>query len=319
MLNRREFIRSGSAAFVAGWMLKKGIVAGTTLPAVGVQLFSLPKLMEQDVAGTLKMLAKIGFKEIEFYGPFDFSAAGDKDRWKAVTPSLGFSGSGFYGHPVKDIRKMLDDNGLSAPSIHTGLFTLKENMGRMAEELQSLGTKYVILPSAPTQTSLDDYRKQAEEFNGYGSSAARYGLTFAYHNHGNGLKPMEGKIPMELILENTDPAKVKMQMDIYWTTAAGVDAQQWLVKHKGRYISMHVKDMVKKVQFSGDGGDSTQWIELFPFMTDAGSGVLDLPAIISTAKQNGVDHFIVERDLAPEPQEALSKGFKYLSTLELSK
>jgi sugar phosphate isomerase/epimerase len=77
--------------------------------------------------------------------------------------------------------------------------------------------------------------------------------------------------------------------------------------------------MAKKVQFSGDGGDPKQWIELFPYLADAGSGVLDLKAILSHAKKSGVEHFIIERDLAPNPDESLSKAFQYVSKLDLDR
>jgi len=78
---------------------------------------------------------------------------------------------------------------------------------------------------------------------------------------------------------------------------------------------MHVKDMSKKVQFSGDGGDSRQWIELFPYMTTAGNGVIDLKTILPKAKENGVKHFIVEQDMVAEPEIALKKSVDYLLSL----
>ena len=166
------------------------------LDRIGVQLFSIPRLLEKDFAGSMKMLAQLGYKEIEFYGPYPFSAAEDTDRWKAITPSLGFSGSGYFELTVQQVKKILDDNGLSSPSMHTGLFTLKNRMAEMAEAANVLGTKYVILPSAQTESNIDGYKRQADEFNEIGASAVKHGLRFAYHNHGNGLKEMEGKIPM---------------------------------------------------------------------------------------------------------------------------
>ncbi|MDQ3846342.1 MAG: sugar phosphate isomerase/epimerase [Bacteroidota bacterium] len=307
MLNRRTFLQL-SSAIAAGTILTRcgeRTTMNKTTPSIdriGLQLFSIPKLLEQDFAGTLKMIAQIGYKEVEFYGPYSFSAPEDVERWKSVSPSLGFSGSGFFGHTVQEVKKILDDNGLSSPSMHTNLATLKQHMSEMAEAAQALGTTYVILPSAETQTNLDGYRRQADEFNEIGASAAKYGLRFAYHNHGNGLKEMEGKIPMELILERTDPKLVNFQMDIYWTTAGGIDPVAYLDKYRGRYRLMHIKDMAKPVRFSGDGGDPKQWIELFPYMADAGSGVLDLKTILSHAQKSGVEHFLVERDLAPNPK-----------------
>lgn len=285
------------------------------LKKIGVQLFSIPKITEQDFAGTMQKLAAIGFKEIEFYGPYSFSATEDKERWGSVTPSLGFSGSGFFGLTTQQVKKILDDNGLSAPSMHTGLMSLNGAMGPLAEAANALGSKYVVLPSAATQTTLDGYKKQADEFNTFGRNAHKYGIRFAYHNHGNGLKPLDGKIPFELLMESTDPELVFFQMDIYWMTAGGVDVVAYLDKYPGRFRLMHVKDMSKEVRFSGDGGDPQQWIELFPYLTDAGSGVLDLKKIIPRAQKSGVEHFIVERDLAPNGLDDLKNGLTYLKKL----
>jgi sugar phosphate isomerase/epimerase len=78
---------------------------------------------------------------------------------------------------------------------------------------------------------------------------------------------------------------------------------------------MHVKDMSKMMRFSGDGGNPSQWIELFPYMTTAGNGVLDLKKILTKAKESGVDHFIVEQDMVAEPEVALKKSIDYLKTL----
>jgi len=282
---------------------------------IGVQLFSIPKITESDFAGTMQKLAAIGFKEIEFYGPYSFSSPEDQQRWESVTPSLGFSGSGFFGLTTKQAKKILDDNGLAAPSMHTGLASLKSGMEKLAEAANELGSQYVVLPSAATQPNLDGYKIQAEEFNSIGSEAHKRGIRFAYHNHGNGLKPIDGKIPFELILESTDPNLVFFQMDIYWMTAGGVDVAKYLDKYAGRFRLMHVKDMSKEVRFSGDGGDPKQWMELFPYLADAGSGVIDIKKVVAAALKSGVEHFIVERDLAPNGLDDLRNSYNYLSKL----
>jgi sugar phosphate isomerase/epimerase len=116
-------------------------------------------------------------------------------------------------------------------------------------------------------------------------------------------------------MDSTDPKHVFFQMDIFWMTAGGVDVVHYLKKYKGRFKLMHVKDMSKQVTFSGDGGDSRQWIELFPYLANAGSGVLDLKKIIAAAKTSGVEHFIVERDLAPNPQVDLQESIDFLQPL----
>jgi sugar phosphate isomerase/epimerase len=322
MTHRRNFLKK-SAALLGSSLLIHPLMAdppfgpGEKLKRIGVQLFSIPKIVEKDFAGTMKMLAGLGYKEIEFFGPYPFSPAAEKEGWNAVTPSLGFSGSGFFGLDPKQVRKILDDNGLSAPSMHSGLPTLEQAMDALAGAANILGATYVTLPSAATQKDLDGYKKQAEQFNRIGESAARQGVRFAYHNHGNGLQPLNGTVPFELLMQNTDPAKVFFQMDIFWMTAGGVNVVDYLKKFKGRFKLMHVKDMSQRVRFSGDGGDSKQWIDLFPYLTNAGSGVLDVKSILSEAQKSGVEHFIIERDLAPNPGDDLKKSFDYVTAVEL--
>ena len=80
-------------------------------------------------------------------------------------------------------------------------------------------------------------------------------------------------------------------------------------------LEQALKDMSELVTFSGDGGDPQQWIELFPYLANAGSGVLDLTSIISAAKASGVEHFIVERDLAPDPEADLKASHDHLQAM----
>lgn len=319
MTNRRVFLKQtaailGSSSLALSSCRTKATSSEKGL-RLGVNLFSMPKLLEKDFASAMQMVARIGYKEIEFFGPYSFSPEEEKQRWLSITPSLGFSGSGFFNSDIKTIGKILDDTGLSAPSMHAAMPTLENNMAELAEAAHLLGARYVILPSAETQASLDTYKRQAERFNAVGESARKNGVMFAYHNHGNGLKPLEGTIPFELIMTGTDPDNVFFQMDIFWMTAGGVDVVQYLNRYRGRFRLMHIKDMSQLVTFSGDGGDPQQWIELFPYLANAGEGVLDLTGIISAAKASGVEHFIVERDLAPDPEADLKASHDHLQAM----
>ena len=318
MISRRDFIYQ-SAALTAGVTLlsSESIFEAALLNRIGIQFFSLPKLLEKDLKGTLAMLSKMGYQEAELYGPYSFSTAAAIERWKSVTPALGFSGSGFFGHTVGEMKSMLSDTGISVPSLHTDLDTLQHAMGSLSEGANALGATYVILPAIPDdkRKTLDDYRKMADAFNRIGEAAKKSGVSFGYHNHGYGLKEMEGKIPLEVLLDNTDPKLVYLEMDLFWTTAGGADPVALLEKYKNRYMLMHVKDMSKLMRFSGDGGNASQWIELFPYMTTAGNGVLDLKKILTKAKESGVDHFIVEQDIVAEPEVALKKSIDYLKSL----
>lgn len=321
-MNRKHFILN-TGALAMGSLFMQCLHAqslsshAAPMNRIGVGLFTVPKLLDKDFAGTLKMLAQIGYKEVEFFGPYTFSTQADIEGWKGAASALGFSGSGFFGHSIKEVKKILADNGLTAPSVHTSLDTLKVKMGQLAEAANALGAKYLVLPSAPTPPNLDGYKRQADEYNAIGAAAASHGLRFAYHNHGNGLKELNGKIPLELILESTDPQTVFFQMDLFWTVAGGIDPVAFLKKYPGRYRLLHIKDMSKDVRFSGDGGDMQQWLELFPYLTDAGSGVMDLKAILAQAQQSGVEHYFVERDLAPDAKQALENAYRFLSGLQL--
>ncbi len=265
------------------------------------------------------MLAEIGFKEIEMYGPFPFSVDNVKKRWESITPALGFKGSGYFGHDSKEIKDILEKHRVKVTSVHLDMETMQDHMGEIGHAADQMGFEYIGLPAIPMEKrkTLDDYKRVAEAFNDIGEKAKKVGLKFAYHNHGYGLSEMGGQIPLQIILDNTDPNLVFFEMDIYWTVAGGADPIAYLKANTGRYHLMHVKDMKKKVGFSGDGGDSTQWIELFPYMTTAGNGVLDIPAIVSVAKKEGVKHFYVEQDMVESPEVALKKSFDYLKALEL--
>ena len=318
-MKRRTFLENSAKATLAGLFISKNWYAPSPLyNDICVNLFSLPKVLEADFAGGLNMLAKMGYKEIEMYGPYTFSSEKQKANWKSLEPLVGFSGSGFFGKSMNETKAILKDTGLKVPSLHTDLDTLSELMGPLADAANQLGSKYVVLPAIPEgeRKNIDDYKRMAERFNKIGAAAKSHGIRFAYHNHGYGLSKMEGVLPLDIILQQTDPSLVYLEMDLFWTTAGGADPIQLLKANKGRYKLMHVKDMKKKVRFSGDGGNPKQWTELWGEMTTAGDGVLDLKNILSVAKENGLAHCVVEQDIVAQPEIALKKSFDYLASLK---
>ncbi|WP_044171426.1 sugar phosphate isomerase/epimerase family protein [Flectobacillus major] len=315
MNTRREFVKNSAGLLMAS-LLPWNTLAHQLgiVDKVGIQLFSLPKMLEKDFAGTIEFLAKMGYKEVELFGPFPFSAQVAQDRWKSITPMLGFSGSGYFGKSPKEIKSILKANGITTPSAHTDLDTLVNNMDKLGEAANVLGHKYVVLPSIPDdkRQTLDDYKRISETFNKIGENAKRVGLKFGYHNHGYGLSPLEGQIPLYLIMEQTDPNLVFFEMDIYWTSAGGIEPISLLEKYPNRYHLLHLKDMKEKKHFSGDGNTAPQWFELFPYMTSAGDGVLGVKEIVEKAKSTGVKHFFVEQDLVADPDVALKRSIDFL-------
>ena len=294
--------------------------ANTHLERIGLGLFTIPQLLDRDFAGTLAMLAGIGYKEVEFFGPYSFSAPEAKAGWAPIAKSLGMSGSGFYGLSAPEVKAVLDRNGLSAPSLHTDLATLRTHMGALAEAAHIVGARYVVLPSLPPEHrhTLDDFKRSADMFNEIGTTAVAAGVRFGYHNHGYGLAEVDGKIPLYTLLDRTDPKLVDLQMDLYWSIAGRADPIALMQAYPGRYRLLHIKDMTEHKRFAGDGGDPQQWIAMFPSVADVGAGVFDLPGILTQARKSGVEHFLVERDLTPTPAETLSNSYRYLAGLSFA-
>ena len=265
------------------------------------------------------MVSEMGYKEIEMFGPFNFSGEAAKQRWNSIISMLGFNGSGYFGRKPKEIKTILDEHNIKVTSIHSDMDTMQTRMEEIAKESEQLGFEYVVLPAIPEEKrqTLDDYKRVVEEFNEIGGKAKQVGLKFVYHNHGYGFNKIENQVPIELVFDQTESNLVFFQMDLFWTIAGGMNPSDLLNAYPGRYVSMHVKDMKKLTRFSGDGGDPSQWMELFPEMASLGDGVLDIPKIISTAQQQGVKHFYIEQDIVNNPEVALKKSFNYLKSLNV--
>ncbi len=321
-MNRGTFLRKTALASAFGlvgadrlWAQWMNTETMEKIAQLGIQLFSLPKVLEQDFEGGIAVLAEMGYTELELFGPFSFSADSAKADWKNVAPLLGFSGSGLFGRSPEAVGALLAEHGLTVPSVHTDLDTLEHHLEAFASLKSVLGVEYITLPAIPDsrRKTLDDYKKMADTFNNIGSKARELGLKFAYHNHGYGLQETKGVTPFEVMIDATDPETVFLEMDVFWTVAGRADPVAYLKKYSGRYHLMHLKDMKPKVHFSGDGSDAAQWMQLFPNMTTAGDGALDLKGIITTAQAHGAKHFFVEQDLVEDPKTALKKSFDYLT------
>lgn len=324
MIHRRKFLQLSSAALSGALVYQLTGCSATTSTATttakrawGVQLFSIPQMVANDFPGTLDKLEEFGYSEIEFFGPYPFSAQATIDGWVAIARQLGITQNAFYGYPLVDVKEMLAEHGLSSPSAHLDIITMRTNMVPAMKELSSLGVKYVVIPALREEpkNTIDDYKRLAEEFNSFGKQMKEFGISFVYHNHGYEHAVKDGQVPMDILLTNTDAALVKFELDIFWMQAAGASPMEYLKKYPGRYKLMHVKDAAEKVRFSGDGSTSEEWMALFPKMADPGSGVFNIKEIVEAGVQSGVEHFFLERDLAPDPLTTLKNSIHYLNSL----
>jgi len=320
-MERKDFIRQmGAMAAFGVWGLDRALGQFltentiTTMDKIGIQLFSLPALLEKDFEGGIQMLSKMGYTQLELFGPYPYSAESAKAGWKAAEPMLGFSGSGYFGFSEQEIMELLQRYDMTIPSMHSDLDTLENHMEAFGKARETLGFEYVTLPAIPDdrRTSMDDYKKMADTFNSIGENAKKLGLKFAYHNHGYGLNEVDGQIPFQVMIDATDPDLVFLEMDIFWTIAGRANPMEYLKKYSRRYHLLHIKDMKPLTHFSGDGASMQQWMELFPLMTNVGDGEMDINGIIQTARENGAKHFFVEQDLVQNPETALKRSIDYL-------
>jgi sugar phosphate isomerase/epimerase len=318
MINRRKFIQLSGAAMAV--TLASDVIAlpdAAAKRAWGVQLFSIPQMVANDFPGTLKKLHDYGYRELEFFGPYSFSAPATIERWVGLANQLGIKQNAFYGYKISEVKKMLKDNGLKSPSVHLDILTLRTNLATAMTEFKKLGVKYVVIPTLMDEkwSSADDFKRYAEEFNKFGKQMSDYGIKFVYHNHGFEHVVLNGEMPMDILLKNTDPTYVTFELDIFWMQAASASPVEYLKRYPGRFKLMHVKDAAEKVRFSGDGSTPDQWMAVFSKMADPGTGVFDIKGIIEAAIASGTEHFFLERDLTPTPEATLKNSYQYLSSL----
>lgn len=279
-MNRRLFVNRLAHA-AAGLTLSNphALAAGKSrLSRIGMQLYTVRRELEKDFEGTLKQVAALGYREVEF--------------------------AGYFKHKPAEVKTLLKRLKLDAPAAHVPLADLRGDLRPLIDAAQTIGHKYLLVAWLPPEErkSLDNYRRLADLFNEAGARLLREGVQFAYHNHDFEFAPLEGQIPYDLLLERTDPRAVKLEMDLYWTVKGGARPVEYFERHPGRFHLFHVKDM-----------DSTPR----RFFADVGKGVIDFKSIFARSGKAGVRHYFVENDEpAGSPFESLRVSFEYLRRLE---
>ncbi|WP_373515886.1 sugar phosphate isomerase/epimerase family protein [Persicitalea sp.] len=238
-----------------------GTAANTKISNFGIQLYSVRDIIGKDPKGILKSIADLGYKEIEGY-------QGDQGVFWGMTP--------------KEFKAYVDELGMKIVSTHAD--TTKD-LEKLANDCAEAGLTYVLQPHIGAQPSIDEWKKRAEEFNQRGEICNKGGVKFGYHNHAYSFEELDGQIPQEILLDNTDPSKVVYELDMCWIAAANKDIEAHLTKYAGRYDLCHVKDFVREPEFK---------------QTDLGKGVVDYPKALKVAQETGVKHYIVEQEEYPE-------------------
>jgi sugar phosphate isomerase/epimerase len=205
---------------------------------------------------------------------------------------------------------------LTAPAAHIDYPSLAaDKLPAMIEAAQTIGHRYLVNPwlDESLRKEPDIWKRVADTFNRAGAATQKAGIQFAYHNHHFEFAPVDGKLPYELLLEQCDPKLVKMELDLCWISAAGMDPLDYFSKYPGRFPLVRVKGLSKKPE----SGAAAPILSVMPSLTDVGTNdVIDWKRIFAKADQAGIQHYFVEHDIPKDPYESLKASYTYLTNLD---
>ena len=304
-VDRRQFLGALAAGAMATPWLALAAEGGSTRPAaggaetpavqagsrrverIGLQLYTVRAEMEKDIAATLARVAAIGYKEVEF--------------------------AGYFKQTPKQIRELLDRNGLRAPAAHIAYTNIAGDWQKVLDDSKIIGHEYVVIPYLDDETRRrpDVWNRLADEFNRAAERTKAAGLKFAYHNHQFEFASGGAKTPFDILVERCDPALVTFELDLFWATIAGQDPVAMFQKHPGRFPLVHVKDMATmpvrqpaETMIPSDRAMSQ--------LADVGKGSINWGRIFTQSQTGGVRHYFVEHDQPKAPFESITASYQYL-------
>ncbi len=304
MIKRRKFLKTSGAAALGSFLLLKSNASffKKDMHAVGLQLFTFFGLIDEDVQGTLKKIAAIGYKEMESA----FSKKG-----------------GYYGMKPKQFAMMVNDLGMIWKSHHVlgapfklppgakmptdangkpltipPMKNLRDNMQQLVDEVAEGGVEYLVCANTPINT-MDEINSSIEVLNKTGEACKKAGLKFAYHNHDAEFKEIDKKVPYHLMLTQLNADEVKMELDLAWAVKGGADPVDLFKQHPGRFPLWHVKDL-----------DATHE-KILP----VGEGTIDFKRIFANAQVAGMKHFFVEHDMPADAFASITTSYKNIQQL----
>jgi sugar phosphate isomerase/epimerase len=279
-LNRRGFLQLSIAA--AGGLAATRLLASERR-FLGAQLYTVRHEAKRDLPAVLEAVRKIGYTEVETY-------------WD------------IYGHPAAELRRMINDHGLAAPSGHFDYGGLESKI----DYAKVLGVEYVICPILPKSMwfALDSYKRAGDQFNIWGEKIHQAGMQFGFHNHNYEFRRFGDTTGFEAMMNRCDPKLVCIEMDCYWITQAGGDPLQMFQQYGNRIKLLHLKDRKPRFPTSQVKDAAAE------HFTEVGAGTIHWQEILAAAEKNGVKHLFVERDSGNLPaMESLRISFQNLQKI----
>ncbi len=274
MNTRREFLIKSSLVSAGAFLIPDLLRAKEPGQIYGVQLYSFRDAMAKDAKGTLAKIASLGIKEIE-------TAKSQKGH--------------YYGLSPLEMKAVCEALGMKLKSGHVHL---DANFDKTIEEAVASGQEYLICSSMPSKDqTVDNYKKVADEFNKAGEACNKAGVKFGYHNHEYEFESENGTVLYDVLMDNTQPDLVHMELDLGWVIIAEKDPLDYFEKYPGRFPLWHLKDMDMKKKES----------------TELGKGGLDIRSMMKHKELSGVEHiFIEQEEYASTPFESMEYNMNYL-------
>ena len=299
MSHRRDFIKHSGAFALGSVLMARNAELFSFLnkrvPPIGIQLYTVMGLMDQDTKGTLEKIAAIGYKELESAFSRKGGYYGMKPKeFASLTKDLGLA---WLAHHVMG-APFQSRPGSNPPANRPKMNTLKDEYQQLVDEAAEGGIQYLVCASIPLNNA-EDIKSAVEILNRAGEASKKSGITLVYHNHTREFENVEGQIPYDILLSQVSSDILKMELDLAWATKAGADPVELFKKHPGRFPLWHAKDIDK--------------ISKNP--TEVGTGIVNFKRIFNKSKKAGMKHFFVEQDGAPKPLENITASYNYLNKM----
>ena len=269
-MQRRTFLKTTALSLPTLSSLPSLANLGKPKYKMGYQLYSIRDEMAKSPIETLKALVKMGYQDFELYGYDDEKGA-------------------FYGYKATELKKILDDLNITITSGHYGFSPylnepvdkLKSYVDRCIDGAKKIDNKYITWPwIAPEQRTIDNFKLMAERLNIIGEQVVAADLGFAYHNHGFEFEDHDGQNGYDIILSETDPSLVKLQLDMYWVRhSSDYTPQELIDRQPGRFVMWHIKDMDKVTRD----------------YTELGNGSIDYQKLLPDPVTSGLEYYYIEQ------------------------
>ncbi len=244
-----------------------------------LQLYSVRDKFEKNVALALAAVKAAGFDRVEL--------------------------AGTYGLTPEKLQALLEVAGLQAVSMHVGYAETIGNTGAVADAAGTFGVTEAVIPwlGGDICGSRAEWVAAARAMDLAGAALRERGVRLAYHNHDHEFAKINGETIFDLILANSAPEHLAIQLDTCWSTVGGMDTPALLERIAGRVATVHVKDC--KAWVPGER----------PVLTELGRGIMDLDRVLAASKAAGARWFIVEQDNSEiDTLESAARNAAYMAS-----